>query len=62
MALKKLIDSNQNGYAKILNIHNEYPASVQIQISQDGQDAYINLDHNELKLLRNELNQIVNSK
>lgn len=61
MALQNLISKEKDGEAKIMNIHNEYPIQVQLQISQDGQDAYIDLDPNELKILANKLNEIINS-
>jgi len=62
MAVVKIVDTVEEDELKILDLSFYSPSVVQVQIEQDGNDAYINLDKEEARKLVSELNKWIDSK
>jgi len=66
MAHFKLIDEDRDGDERMLAlVSSEWPhgitTEVQLQIAQDGNDAYIDLSIDEVKLLISNLNEFLSA-
>lgn len=57
--MKEIINDEQNDEPRILYI-GKYNSVIQIQIQQDGLDAYLNMSHSEARHFIGELDKLVN--